>query len=140
MNKIMFRFVASGIPVWRGEQYNLAMFPLNIKAVLSVFIGKKLTFVVTPKHKENGQSFRLIWPQATVIVLTVAAATYGLILFFLGRGINLIGLGVNLIWSVYNVVSLAIVVKALYYQPPEGWSAQLPEFARDSALDATEKQ
>ncbi len=31
MNKIMFRFVASGIPVWRGEQYNLAMFPLNIK-------------------------------------------------------------------------------------------------------------
>ena len=140
MNKIMFRFVASGIPVWRGEQYNLAMFPLNIKAVLSVFIGKKLTFVVTPKHKENGQSFRLIWPQATVIVLTVAAATYGLILFFLGRGINLIGLAVNLIWSVYNVVSLAIVVKALYYQPPEGWSAQLPEFARDSANEATDKQ
>jgi len=139
MNKIMFRFVASGIPVWRGEQYNLAMFPLNIKAVLSVFIGKKLTFVVTPKHKENGQSFRLIWPQAAVIVLTVAAATYGLILFFLGRGLNLIGLAVNLIWSVYNVVSLAIVVKALYYQPPEGWSAQLPEFARDSTPDATEK-
>jgi len=140
MNKIMFRFVASGIPVWRGEQYNLAMFPLNIKAVLSVFIGKKLTFVVTPKRRETGQSLRLIWPQATVIVLTVAAATYGLTLFFLGRGINLIGLAVNLIWSVYNVISLAIVVKALYYQPPEGWSAQLPEFARDSAGEASDKQ
>ena len=140
MNKIMFRFVASGIPVWRGEQYNLAMFPLNIKAVLSVFTGKKLSFVVTPKHKETGLSFRLIWPQAAVIVLTVAAATYGLTLFFLGRGINLIGLVVNLIWSVYNVVSLAIVVKALYYQPPEDWSAQLPEFARGSADEANDKQ
>ncbi|SLM18409.1 putative glycosyltransferase [uncultured spirochete] len=133
MNKIMFRFVASGIPVWRGEQYNLAMFPLNIRAVLSVLSGKKLGFVVTPKQKEGGHDFRLIWPQTTVIVLTIAAATYGIIEFFLGRGIPPVGLAVNLTWSIYNIISLAVVVKALYYQPPDGWSAQLPEFARGDA-------
>ncbi|MGB4586142.1 MAG: glycosyltransferase family 2 protein [Rectinemataceae bacterium] len=128
MNKIMFRFVAAGIPVWRGEQYNLAMFPLNIKAVISVLGGKKLAFVVTPKHRDDGRDFRLIWPQATVIALSIAAAIYGLVMFFFGRGLNIIGLGVNLVWCVYNIISLGVVVKALYYKPPEGWSAQLPEF------------
>ena len=136
MNKIMFRFVAAGIPVWRGEQYNLAMFPLNIKAVLTVLIGKKLSFVVTPKHKEGGRDFRLIWPQLTVIVLTIAAATCGIILFFMGKGTNVIGLVVNLIWSVYNVMSLSVVVNALFYQPPEGWGARLPEFMNENAKEA----
>jgi cellulose synthase (UDP-forming) len=131
MNKIMFRFVAAGIPVWRGEQYNLAMFPLNIKAVISVLGGKKLSFVVTPKHRDSGRNFRLIWPQATVIGLSIAAGVFGLVMFFFGRGLNIIGLVVNLIWCVYNIVSLSVVVKALYYQPPEGWSAQLPEFLSD---------
>ena len=131
MNKIMFRFVAAGIPVWRGEQYNLAMFPLNIRAVISVLSGKKLGFVVTPKRKEEGHDFRLIWPQTTVIFLTVAAGTYGITERVLGFGIPLLGLLVNLTWSIYNIASLAVVVKALYYQPPKGWSAQLPESVRD---------
>jgi cellulose synthase (UDP-forming) len=136
MNKVMFRFVAAGIPVWRGEQYNLAMFPLNIKAVLSVMTGKKLSFVVTPKHREGGRNFRLVWAQATVIVLTFAAALFGLFRYFLGGGINIVGLAVNLVWSVYNIVSLAVVVKALYYQHPADWKAELPEFARGYAPKA----
>ncbi|MCX7028200.1 MAG: glycosyltransferase [Spirochaetes bacterium] len=133
MNKIMFRFVAAGIPVWRGEQYNLAMFPLNIKAVLSVLTGKKLAFVVTPKHREGGKDFRLIWAQTTIIVLSIASALFGILQFLLGRGTNFVGLAVNLVWSVYNILSLAIVVRALYYQPPAGWKAELPEFAREDA-------
>ncbi|MFZ2636952.1 MAG: glycosyltransferase [Rectinemataceae bacterium] len=133
MNKIMFRFVAAGIPVWRGEQYNLAMFPLNIKAVLSVMTGKKLSFVVTPKHREDGRDFRLIWPQATVIVLTIAASVYAVVRFILGSGIDPIGLTVNLVWGAYNIASLAVVVKALYYRPPEGWEAQLPDFLSGDA-------
>ena len=114
--------------MWRGEQYNLAMFPLNIKAVISVLGGKKLAFVVTPKHRDSGRDFRLIWPQATVIALSIAAAIYGLVMFFFGRGLNVIGLVVNLFWSAYNVLSLGIVVKALYYQLPKDWSAEPPEF------------
>jgi len=128
MNKVMFRFVASGISVWRGEQYNLAMFPLNIKAVISVLTGKKLAFVVTPKQREDGRDFRLIWAQVAVMILTAAGSLFGVARFFMGWGINFIGLSVNLLWSVYNIVSLSIVVKALYYKPPEGWSAKLPEF------------
>lgn len=129
-NKIMFRFVSAGIPVWRGEQYNLAMFPLNIKAVLSVFTGKKLSFVVTPKRREGGRNFRLIWAQSAVIVLTVAGMVFGVIKYAFGLGMDWLGLVVNLVWAVYNIASLAIVVKALYYEPPEGWNPQPPDFAR----------
>jgi cellulose synthase (UDP-forming) len=139
MNKIMFRFIAAGVPVWRGEQYNLAMFPLNIKAVLSVFTGKKLTFVVTPKQREGGKNFRLIWPQSLLIVLTAAAMTFGVTMYFLGMGISLIGLVVNLIWSVYNIVSLGIVVKALFYEPPEGWAAELPDFLKEDSVQTEQK-
>jgi len=128
LNKFLFRYVASGISVWRGEQYNLAMFSLNIKAVVSVLAGKKLSFVVTPKHREGGRDFRLIWPQVAVIVLTAVAGLSAIVRYFLGWGVDPFGLSVNLVWAVYNVVSLFVVVKALYYKPPKGWSARLPEF------------
>ncbi len=133
MNKIMFRFIAAGIPVWRGEQYNLAMFPLNIKAVLSVFTGKKLTFVVTPKQREGGKDFRLIWPQSFLIVLSAAAIAFAIAGFFRGSSISIIGLVVNVVWAIYNIVSLGVVVKALYYEPPEGWTAQLPDFLKEES-------
>lgn len=129
MNKIMFRFVASGIPVWRGEQYNLAMFPLNIKAVFNVITRKKISFVVTPKQRNDSKDFRLIWPQALVIVLTVLGVAVGVARFATGSGIDLIGLVVNLIWSAYNIVSLSIVVKALYYSPPKDWNPTAPDMA-----------
>lgn len=133
MNKIMFRFIAAGIPVWRGEQYNLAMFPLNIKAVLSVFTGKKLTFVVTPKQREGGKDFRLIWPQSFLIVLSAAAIAFAIAGFFMGSSLSIIGLVVNVFWAMYNIVSLGVVVKALYYEPPEGWAAQLPDFLKEES-------
>lgn len=129
MNKIMFRFVASGIPVWRGEQYNLAMFPLNIKAVVSVITGKKLSFVVTPKQRNDSKDFRLIWPQVLIIALTILGVAVGIARFATGSGIDLIGLLVNLIWSVYNIASLSIVVAALYYNPPKDWKPQAPDMA-----------
>ncbi|MCE5256593.1 MAG: glycosyltransferase, partial [Spirochaetaceae bacterium] len=133
VNKIMFRFVASGIPVWRGEQYNLAMFPLNIKAVISVLTGKKLSFVVTPKQRDDSKDFRLIWPQLTVMILTVLGMAAGIARFILGKGINLIGLSVNLAWAVYNLASLGIVVKALYYKPPKDWNPQVPDIVSGKA-------
>ncbi|MDP3179455.1 MAG: glycosyltransferase, partial [Spirochaetaceae bacterium] len=52
LNRFMFVFVAWGIPVKRGEQYNLALFPLWIKAVTSVLFGRKISFAVTPKQRQ----------------------------------------------------------------------------------------
>jgi len=127
-NKIMFRFVAAGVPVWRGEQYNLAMFPLSIRAVVSVFSGKKLSFIVTPKKREENKDFRLIWPQLTVIVLSIAGMIVGTFRHVFGLGVTLLGLVVNVFWAFYNIISLFVVVKALYYKFPENWNPQPPEY------------
>jgi len=130
MNKIMFRFVAAGIPVRRGEQYNLAMFPLNISAVWSVLSGRKLSFVVTPKKREESKDLRLIrWQLAAMIILAVGMIS-GILRWATGAGVDFVGLAVNLIWSIYNINELRVVLKALYYKYPEGWNPQLPESMR----------
>ena len=126
LNKILFRVVARGIPVWRGEQYNLAMFSLDIRAVLSVLSGKKLSFVVTPKERQDSKDFRLVWPQMLIIALTVLGAVYATANYLLGNSTELVGLLVNLFWGAYNVVMLSVVIKALYYKLPEDWNPKPP--------------
>ncbi|HNX73614.1 MAG TPA: glycosyltransferase [Spirochaetales bacterium] len=126
LNKILFRVVARGIPVWRGEQYNLAMFSLDIRAVLSVLSGKKLSFVVTPKERQDSKDFRLVWPQVLIIGLTVVGAVYAVANYLLGNSTELVGLLVNLFWGAYNVVMLSVVVKALYYKLPKDWNPEPP--------------
>jgi hypothetical protein len=45
-----------------------------------------------------------------------------------GLGVTLLGLVVNIFWAIYNIISLFIVVKALYYKFPENWNPQPPEY------------
>jgi len=126
LNKILFRVVARGIPVWRGEQYNLAMFSLDMRAVLSVLSGKKLTFVVTPKERQDSKDFRFVWPQVLMIGLTVAGAIFAVIKYLTGNSTELVGLLVNLFWGAYNIIMLSVVIKALYYKLPEDWNPKPP--------------
>ncbi|HOR91443.1 MAG TPA: glycosyltransferase [Rectinema sp.] len=126
LNKILFRVVGRGIPVWRGEQYNLAMFWLDIRAVLSVLSGKKLAFVVTPKERQDSKDFRLIWPQVLIIGLTVTGAIFAIIKYLTGNSTELVGLIVNLFWGAYNIIMLSVVIRALYYKLPEDWSPKPP--------------
>ena len=126
LNKILFRVMARGIPVWRGEQYNLAMFSLDIRAVLSVLSGKKLSFVVTPKERQDSKNFRLVWPQVLIIGLTVVGAVYAVANYLLVNSTELVGLLVNLFWGAYNVVMLSVVVRALYYKLPKDWNPEPP--------------
>jgi cellulose synthase (UDP-forming) len=126
LNKFFFRIVARGIPVWRGEQYNLAMFSLDIRAVLSVLSGRKLSFIVTPKERQDSKDFRLVWPQVLIIGLTVVGAIYAVANYLLGNSAELVGLLVNLFWGAYNVVMLSVVVRALYYQLPKDWNPEPP--------------
>jgi len=53
-NWLMFQFASWGMRTFRGEQYNLALFPIWIQAVLTVFGGQRIRFQVTPKVRRDG--------------------------------------------------------------------------------------
>lgn len=128
LNKILFYYVAWGIDVRRGEQYSLALFPLWIRAVITVLTGAKLRFVVTPKQRQSGNYLPLVWPQLLVIWLTSLAILYGVLAFALGWNQQWEGLLVNIFWGCYNILMLSAVVRAAVYEPPAGWKPAPPAF------------
>ena len=128
LNKLMFRYVAWGLSVWRGEQYSLALFPLWIQAIISVLTGAKLKFVVTPKQRQTGNYLNLVWPQLLIVWLTALAIVYGLFSLVAGWNLQVEGTLVNIFWGCYNIVMLSAIVRAAVYKPPAGWEARPPTF------------
>lgn len=129
MNRFLFRYVAQGISVSRSEQYSLALFPLWIQAVVSVFTGRRLKFVVTPKQHRSGNYLRLIWPQLLVIYLTALSMLFGAAALSTGRiNYQAGGVAINIFWGCYNIVMLWTIVRAAVYRPPLGWQARPPAF------------
>src|SRR5206468_2825506 len=106
--------VARGIKTFRGEQHNVALFPVWIRAVTSavnnVLFGKKLIFLVTPKenstHKRNVADLWTVWPQIAVMLATLAAVAWGLIMVAAGDT-RRFGILVNCFWACYNIVLLS---------------------------------
>ena len=128
LNKFLFRYVAWGLSIWRGEQYSLALFPLWIQAVVSVLTGAKLRFVVTPKQRQTGIYLNMAWPQLLIIWLTALAIVYGLFSFIVGWNLQVEGIWVNIFWGCYNIVMLSAIVRAAVYKPPADWETRPPAF------------
>ena len=126
-NKFLFRYLAWGISVRRGEQYDIAMFPVNIKAVFSALFTKKLQFIVTAKKRQQVSQFRLIWPQASIFVLTVTSILFGIYAYLADKGIDLVGLLINGGWGIYNLYLLSVIIKAAWYEPPADWKPKRPK-------------
>ena len=120
INRLTFLTATWGIPaseVWRSEQYAIALFPLLIQAVWSVFSGKALKFQVTPKQRQSGIYLRLIVPQLIVLGLTILGILWTLIRFATG---NLNEPWVHLLnsaWAVYNLFLLSAIIRAAVWQP-----------------------
>ncbi|GBO51747.1 cellulose synthase catalytic subunit [Pseudanabaena sp. lw0831] len=122
INRLTFLAATWGIPageLWRSEQYAIALFPLFIQSVWSVFSGIPLSFQVTPKQRQSGNYLYLVVPQLTIIALTVVGMTWSLIRFMMGTlsdpWVHLL----NSSWAIYNVCLLSVVVKAAVWQPKE---------------------
>jgi len=54
LNQLMFIYATRGLSTLRGQQYQVALFPLWLKAFASVYFEKNLKFVVTPKTRQRG--------------------------------------------------------------------------------------
>ncbi len=131
VNRIVFIIVAQGIKTFRGEQHNIALFPVWIRALTSavnnVLFGEKLAFMVTPKdtshHKRNFADLWTVWPQIAVMTATILAVTWGLIMI-LGGDSHRFGILVNCFWACFNVVLLSAAPYAALWQPPHETDAE----------------
>ncbi len=120
VNQLLFLLIGHGMRTWRGQQYSLALFPLWIKAVTSVvrnqLTGRDLAFVVTPKTRQAGASLRLVRPQLVAMGLLVLAAVIGLVRVIVGDADAGGAVMLNVVWVVYDLVSLSVVVDAAFYR------------------------
>ena len=121
VNQVFFMVVGWGIPTWRGQQYSMALFPLWIKASItaasSVWFGRKLGFIVTPKTRQSGAELRLIWPQLLAMVCLIIAMIVGLGKLALGLSSDGVPILINVGWAAYDLVVLSAVLDAATYRP-----------------------
>lgn len=120
INRLTLVAATWGIPareVWRAEQYAIALFPLFIQAVWSVFTKRSIKFQVTPKQRQSGVYLRLVLPQLIIFGLTLLGMAWSLTLFVMGRlqdpWVHLLNSG----WAIYNLMLLWSVIRAAVWQP-----------------------
>jgi cellulose synthase (UDP-forming) len=125
-NQVLFLVIGYGKRTWRGTQYSLALFPLWIRATwtacANVWFKRPLGFVVTPKTKVEraGPPWKLIWPQLTAMAGLAVAGVVGTVRYLLGlANFDLLSLGVNLAWIVFDLIILSVVISAAVYTGPD---------------------
>lgn len=120
LNRLTFIAASWGIAageLWRCEQYAIALFPLMIQAVVSVFTGKNLKFQVTPKQRQSGIYLGLIIPQLSVFCLTFLGIFWCIYLLVTGKLNHPTTYIVNAAWAIYNLSLLWSIVRAAVWQP-----------------------
>ena len=121
VNQLFFLIIGWKRKTWRGQQYTLALFPLWITAAVtaagSVWFGRNLGFVVTPKTRQGAASLRLVRVQLAMMALLAGAVIFGLARLALGLTTNGAPILVNVFWAVYELVMLSVVLDALVYAP-----------------------
>lgn len=110
-----------GIAGYRSKASYLSFFPVNLRAIGTVLKGEKIKFPVTPKDRQEGNFFHLIWPQFAVIVLTLLGVLYASVQYFVlnNHDYSLGGILVNVFWGLNNIFALSGIVLAAFWQPEE---------------------
>ena len=140
VNKAMYRLVTSGLSTRRTEQYTLCLYPLWIRAVLGAIFNKSVRFIVTPKGRQNRTSFSRVSVQAVTVVLTLAAVAVAVTQVAVGAQSVSIGILMNVGWALYNVTTLTVILRAVLYKAPKGWSPKPPAFLFPAVESKTRKR
>ncbi len=109
-----------GISGRKAKFSYLAFFPVNLKAIWTVLRGKKISFPVTSKERQVGNFLKLVWPQASLLILTAVGIAYAWIQFAIGHPkFDLSGLLINSFWGLNNIFALSGIVMAAFWRPEE---------------------
>jgi cellulose synthase (UDP-forming) len=119
MNRLAFMLATWGVSSWRGEQFYLAFFWTNLKALAHVLRGLPVKFHVTPKVKQAGNFVALVWPHIALLGLTGLGLALRGVLVVAGRS-PAGPFVVNLFWALWNASCLAIMVGAAFHQGTGG--------------------
>jgi len=109
-----------GISGNKAKYSYLSFFPVNLKAIWTVLRGKKISFPVTSKERQDGYFFGLVWPQALILGLTVVGIALAWTQFLFGQShYDLAGLFINSFWGVVNIIALSGIVLAACWRPEQ---------------------
>jgi cellulose synthase (UDP-forming) len=97
---------------FRALSFSLSSFPIHLKAIWQILIGKKSGFVVTSKRAVSGDHRHLVAPHLIYIVLVIAGAGVGILREGLSPSIIS-----NIAWSlVYVAVFMPFIAAAFQKQ------------------------
>lgn len=115
-NQLALMVATWGINSNRGGQFFIAIFPIVLKAFWDVARRKPIRFVVTAKSAKAGNFLSLVKIQMGIMALYVIAIVYATTMHLIGERIFLTGYSVNLMWSLFNMISLWAIVQAALYK------------------------
>ncbi|MEA1880255.1 MAG: glycosyltransferase [Campylobacterota bacterium] len=115
-NQIALMIASWGINSNRGGQFFIAISPIVLQAFWDVIRRKPIKFVVTSKIAKAGNFLGLVKIQLGLIMLYIIGIIYSTTLLITGDRIFLTGYSVNLMWSVFNMLSLWTIVQASLFK------------------------
>ena len=117
MNEVATMVGTWGVSGFKGKSNYLAFFPVNFRALWTVFRGEKISFPTTPKERQEGTFFKHVIPQFVVMLVTGVAILYGWIGYQFGWHTNLSGVITNTFWGINNIIAMSGMVLAAFWKP-----------------------
>lgn len=90
---------------FRAVQFSYGLYPVFLSALISLVLGRKVGFHVTPKERASGSFYRLIVPQLVTVAILLAAIVIGFLHFSGARTIT------NASWALFDVVLMAGIIR-----------------------------
>ena len=107
-----------GLSTTKSKFSYLSFFPINLKALWTVARGRKISFPVTPKARQDGLFLHLVWPQIGVMVVTFIALLYAWWMHLSGAGrYGFDGLFLNTFWGMINIMAMSGMVYSSIWAP-----------------------
>ena len=128
LNELAQLFGLWGTSAMRGRRWYMAMFPLTLNALWAVMRGKKISFPVTPKDRAEGRFVKLVRWQLLLIIVNVIALIWGWSAFLQGSADYSLGAIIaNTLWSVNNILSMMVIVRAAVWTPDSEYDLPVME-------------
>jgi cellulose synthase (UDP-forming) len=89
--------------IYHGVMLSFLIFPILLKSTVLGLFGKKMTFVVTTKGKNEQMPLVFLWPYIIMILLNIVAFIFGISKV----KSNPIGISGNLFWVIWHIFILS---------------------------------